>query len=134
MLKTIKTTKHMRLDELIKYVWEHDGSLFKRCMTIYFHTKDNKIVTFEESGECSSVDWFDPDDLFTVEIEEEITEDTEFELLVGVYFYDDDGSYNASTFHNRSIDDVKDSEALCVYALINDKLELIWERDDHGSN
>lgn len=59
---------------------------------------------------------------------EGVTEDTKFELLVGVYLYDDDG-YISATFYNGSIDDMKDSEALCIYALINGKLELIWERE-----
>ena len=130
MLKTIKTTKELRLDELIKYVWENDGSLFKKHKAIMFYTKDSKSVTFDDTGHYESNNWFDPEDLLIVEEEEEITEDTKFDLLVGVYFYDDDGRYNASTFYNRSIDDMKDSEALCIYALINEKLELIWERED----
>ena len=128
MLKTIKVNKRMRLDELIKYAWEND------IRNKSYRSDNGQFVIFRENGRFISAWEFGSDVLFTVEIEEEITEDTEFEVLVGVYFYDDVGSYNASTFYNRSIDDVKDSEALCVYALINDKLELIWERDDHGSN
>ena len=124
----------MRLDELIKYVRENKKTLFKNRVGITFSTKNNNEVTFYQHGEITLDNWISSVDLFTVEVEEEITEDTKFELLVGVYFYDDDGRYNATTFYNRSIDDVKDSEALCVYALINEKLELIWERDNHGSN
>ena len=126
MLKTIKTTKKLNLHELIKYVWENP---VKEKM-VFHGSHDQRVVFDDVGGFYPSGYAYSPDTTFKVEIEEEITEDTKFELLVGVYFYDDDGSYNASTFHNRSIDDVKDSEALCVIALINEKLQLIWERED----
>ena len=141
MLKTIKTTKHMKLDELIKYVWENNIK-----NKTYYSIKESSLGIVEGDlkkirkeikvydGRLQTYDYMDADDLFPVEIEKEITEDTEFELLVGVYFYDDVGRYNVSTFYNKSIDDVKDSEALYIYALINEKLELIWERDKHASN
>lgn len=134
MLKTIKTTKQLRLDELIKYVRENKENLFKECVTTEFKTEINKEILFIDNGDFVTADRMNIYDLYTVEVEEEITEDTEFELLVGVYFYDDVGRYNVSTFYNKSIDDVKDSEALYIYALINEKLELIWERDKHASN
>ena len=134
MLKTIKTTKYLNLHELIKYVWENPEIFFKDYIKETFFTNNYGSVTFYKVGGFMTNTCIDPDELFKVEVEEEITEDTEFELLVGIYFYDDVGRYNASTFYNRSIDDVKDSEALCIYALINEKLELVWERDDHGSN
>lgn len=130
MLKTIKTTKQLRLDELIKLafnnelkngIYNSNKKSFNSVRVIY----DSNVIV--DGG-------FSATDLLEVEVEEEITEDTKFELLVGVYIYDDVGSYNATTFYNRSIDDVKDSEALCIYALINEKLEIIWERDNHGSN
>ena len=130
MLKTIKTTKYLNLHELIKYVWENSVNE-KR---VFLGDHGQRVVFDDVGGFYPSGYAYSPDTTFEVEIEEEITEDTEFELLVGVYIYDDVGSYNATTFHNRSIDDVKDSEALCIYALINEKLELIWERDNHGSN
>lgn len=125
----------MKLDELIKYVWENHEIFFKEYRKETFFTKDYRSsVTFYKDGSFATNTCIDSDDIFQVEIEEEITEDTEFELLVGVYFYDDVGRYNVSTFYNKSIDDVKDSEALYIYALINEKLELIWERDKHASN
>ena len=130
MLKTIKTTKYLNLHELIKYVWENSVNE-KR---VFLGNHEQRVVFDNVGGFYPSGYAYSPDTIFKVEIEEEITEDTEFELLVGIYFYDDVGRYNATTFYNMSIDDVKDSEALCIYALINEKLELIWERDDHGSN
>ena len=44
MLKTIKTTKQLRLDELIKYVRENKENLFKECVTTEFKTEINKEV------------------------------------------------------------------------------------------
>ena len=123
MLKTIKVNKRMRLDELIKYAWEND------IKNKLYYSDSGQIVKFLGDGNYESGWDFGYHDSFSVKIEEEITEDTKFELLVGVYFYDEVGRYNASTFYNRSIDDVKDSEALCVYALIDNKLQLIWERE-----
>ena len=41
MLKTIKTTKQMRLDELIKYVWDNDN-LFKCEGQICFEVDKQK--------------------------------------------------------------------------------------------
>lgn len=128
MLKTIKTTKQLRLDELLKLCWDN------HITSGIYNSNKKSIVKVLDSSNVIVLGCVSATDIFEVTYEEEITEDTEFELLVGVYFYDDVGSYNSTTFHNRSIDDVKDSEALCVYALINEKLELIWERDNHGSN
>ena len=130
MIKTIKTTKQLRLDELIKYVWENDGSLFKEYKTIMFHTKDDKSVTFDDTGLYESNNWFDPEDLFTVE--EPITKDTEFNYLVYVSTRKGKSSSYATYFqtintileHSGSIDSIRK-----IYALIDDKLEIIWERD-----
>ena len=81
MLKTIKRTKQMRLDELIKYVWENSISdkEFKsetNPHVIVYVTQDNNVLDNGYSiGE---------NDLFPVEIEEEITENTEFESVITV--------------------------------------------------
>ena len=128
MLKTIKTTKQLRLDELLKLCWDN------HITSGIYNSNKKSLVKVLDSYKVIVLGCVSATDIFEVTYEEEITEDTEFELLVGVYFYDDVGRYNASTFYNRSIDDVKDSEALCIYALINEKLELIWESDNHGSN
>ena len=127
MLKTIKTTKELRLDELIKYVWENDGSLFKKHKAIMFYTKDSKSVTFDDTGHYESNNWFDPEDLFTVEIEEEITEDTEFEKCVVIF-----KNKTIRTPVENNIKFIKEfyENIKSVYALIDGKLELIWEADN----
>ena len=128
MLKTIKKNVQMRLDELIKYVWDNDGSLFEEQATITFCTEDNKRVTFDDSGHIETYAWFDPEDLFTIEFEYEINEDTEFEKCV-VIFKD---KSTISTPVENNIKFIKEfyKNIKSVYALIDGKLELIWEADN----
>ena len=132
MLKTITKVKEMKIDELIKYVRENKKTLFKNRVGITFSTKNNNEVTFYQHGELSLDNWISSVDLFEVEAEEEITEDTKFELLVGLFY--DKGLYKTVTRLNSSINRVRDSNTVSIHALISGKLELIWERDDHGSN
>ena len=129
MLKTIKTTKHMRLDELIKYVRENKENLFKGRVSTEFKTENNKEIIFIDNGNFITTNRINIDDLFIVEVEEEITEDTKFHILVGIYFLEEIEGYGSITYYNRSIDDVKDRESESIYALIDNKLELIWERE-----
>lgn len=136
MLKTIKRTKQMRLDELIKYVWENSISdkEFKsetNPHVIVYVTQDNNVLDNGYSiGE---------NDLFPVEIEEEITEDTEFENVLTV-LRDKFGltsiSYNTNltTSIKKTIKNFEETnyKPLSVYALIDDKLELIHEVKDNN--
>lgn len=136
MLKTMKKTKYMRLDELIKYVWENSISdkEFKSETNphiIVYVTQDNNVLDNGYSiGE---------NDLFPVEIEEEITEDTKFENIVGV-MEDNFGltSIGYSTSLTTSIKKFRESfermdyKALSIYALIGDKLEIIYEEGNNG--
>ena len=121
----------MKLDELIKYVWENHEIFFKEYIKETFFTKDYRSsVTFYKDGSFVTNTCIDSDDIFQVEIEEEITEDTKFHLLVGNYFLEEIESYDSITYYNRSIDDVRDRESESIYALIDNKLQLIWERDN----
>lgn len=136
MLKTIKETKLMRLDELIKYVWEDDGSLFEERELITFCTEDNKKVIFDDTGYFESLNWFDPEDLFLVEIEKKITGDTVFDELVERY-ESKATPYKSTDVHiNSSIKDIlkpnryTESESTQIYALIDDELQLIWKKKD----
>lgn len=116
MLKTIKKNVQMRLDELIKYAFENNVKN-KR-----YRSDNGKSVRFETGWDIGS------EDLFTVEIEEEITGDTVFELLVEIYKTGED--YHSSSYYNFKLNQVIDCETDSVYALIDDKLELIWEADN----
>ena len=137
MLKTIKKNVQMRLDELIKYVWEDDGSLFEEQATITFFTEDNKKVIFNDTGYFESLNWFEPEDLFPVEIEEEITEDTKFYGIQEVYLDIDEQEIvvenllEEQTILDVLVDHDDSSKCLQIYAMIDEKKELIWEAQDN---
>ena len=128
MLKTIKKNVHMRLDELIKYVWENMNDLFKSYGIITFYSKNGKEVAFNSDGMLQVKSLIDVLDYFEVEVEEEITEDTVFELLIELFF--DGEEYYSLEFTNKSIGYVKNKETTSIYGLIDGRLELIWERDN----
>lgn len=139
MLKTITKTVHMRLDELIKYVRENKKTLFKNRVEITFSTKNSNEVTFYQHGELTLDNWISSVDLFTVEIEEEIDEDTKFESVLTV-LRDNFGltsiSHNTSltTSIKKTIENFEKTnyKPLSVYALIDDKLELIYKVEDNN--
>lgn len=98
MLKTITKVKEMKLYELIKYVRENKKTLFKNRVGITFSAKNNNEVTFYQHGELTLDNWISSDDLFEVEIEEEIDEDTEFEQGVVVLKYGAIITFSKSSF------------------------------------
>ena len=115
MLKTITKTKQMRLDELIKYGFENN------IKNKVYRSDNGKSVRFDSGWDIGS------EDLFTVEVEEEITEDTEFEKFVVIF-----KNKTISTPLERNIKFIKKyyENIKSVYALIDGKLELIWEADN----
>ena len=130
MLKTIKTTKHMRLDELIKYMWENNEKIFEHTSLRTFESNNNVKVLFTNTGHFETSHTHYPSDIFPVEIEEEITEETVFDRLVELYRDAHDEQYRTVNYFNENINYVKDDDTVFIYALIDNKLELIWERED----
>ncbi len=136
MLKTIKTTKKMRLDELIKYVWDNGitnrkfkGNYFK-YVEVY---ETGKIQVFMKNTPVFSID---KDETFSVEVGEEITKDTKLfgvqevcmnkeKKEIGIEHWSDGWSINdVLNDHDCS------TECLYIYAIIDGKLQLIWEVDE----
>ena len=133
MLKTIKKKKEVRIDELFKYITMNAYKLLDDKEVYTFKSKYGTEVIIDEKGKVTlSFMRYTTEDLFTIEVEEEITEDTEFELLVDLFY--DKGLYKTVTRLNSSINRIRDSNTVSIYALISGKLELIWERGNHGSN
>ena len=122
MLKTIKTTKHMRLDELLKCCWDNHIT-----SGIYNSNKNSSVKVFDSSNVVVS-GRVTANDIFEVYCEEPITEDTKFELLVELHFVN--GEYLSIERQNKNISDVMDHSTISIYGLIDGKLELIWERDN----
>lgn len=136
MLRTIKRTEQMRLDELIKYCRDND------IKNKSFYTVSKGAVRFNEYGEPVSVPseikfdnkgrivlwgYLDPEESFEVEIEEEIDEDTFFEQCVVVF--ENDFVFTTSSVHTiRSINEAHDNVKY-IHALVNGNLELVWENE-----
>ncbi|PTI25062.1 hypothetical protein [Staphylococcus xylosus] len=117
----IKTKKQLNLPQLIEWAWEND------IRDSEFQTVKNERgvfyeVYFSEEGNFCSNDELDSKDLFTIEVEEEITEDTVLPKLVTKNI---NGGYNGWT--DRSIDSFIIGYMEAIY-IPNDDLTmtLIW--------
>ena len=112
----IKTKKQLNLPQLIEYAWENGI----KGETFYARETGMENVYFNTSGraEFSSVHQFSSDDYFTVEVEEEITEDTKFNVLLVV-----DEDYNYFKYYNTCVDYFIRSKVKAIY-IPNDDLTL----------
>lgn len=124
MIKTIKVKKQLRLDELIKYAF--DNNITEK----HFGSNNGALVVFKKDGSFKLDENFHvkPDSIFTFEVDEEITKDTVFDVLVVLEeCYED---LNLDHYHNARINDVFDDEDTWkIYALIDNDLELIWDKE-----
>ena len=121
MLKKIKTTKQMRLDELIKYVW--DNHLYPET----FKSNFNDFAHFDKTGKYRLIEQkgINQATKFTVEVEEEINNKTIFKSVVGLLNNDEIMLTNMHT----TIEDIQDKYGPMkeIHAVIDGKLEQIWE-------
>ena len=123
MLNTIKTTKQMRLDELIKYI--RDNRVREKTFRTDEHGNALKV---DEDG---LIETYFPNmhinNSFTVEVEEEIDYDTIFEE---VYRVTKEGVVTSDK--NKSIGDCLDWKdyQVQIFAMLDGKLQLVWERDE----
>ena len=139
MIKTIKVKKQLRLDELIKYVWDNN-EIFKGRTHIKFTSNSSCTVIFDDSGYFETDYGHDADDAFTVEVEEEVTEDTEFVGIQEIFFNKENEELEVeihAPLKRKTINDVLEEHDECtecrqIYALINKKLQLIWEAESDG--
>ncbi|QUM66193.1 hypothetical protein [Staphylococcus delphini] len=74
----IKVEKKMNLHELIKWVWENEVE-----HEIFIGNKNGRVVFVREQQ--LNADSVRPDETFTVEVEEEITEDTKIPTLIELF-------------------------------------------------
>ena len=120
MIKTIKVKKQLRLDELIKYVW--DNHLYPET----FKSNFNDFAHFDKTGKYKLIEQraLNQATKFTVEVEEEIDYDTVFEE---VYRVTKEGYVTSDK--NKSINDCLDWKdyQVQIFAMLDGKLQLIWE-------
>lgn len=130
MLKTIKTVKKLRLDELIKYVWDND--IYDEC---YFSNRETNVcfiekgeqVYIQQEGQLEKV--INKEELFEVEVKEEVTEDTEFDLLIEVYEFGKSNEVESVTYEDTCISSVKTQNTKRIYTFVGGEPLIIWERD-----
>ena len=125
MNKTIKIKKEMNFIELMEYILENDiRDREFRCSI------DDHVFRVCEEGifefYCEN---YGMGETYEIEVEETITEDTEFDTLVKIF---DDETFNETATiyrHGTSIREVKGSRTKKIYALIDGELHLVWECD-----
>ena len=118
MIKTIKVKHEMTFRELMEYIIQNDVSgTFASCDGRQF--KADKNGTFE-FGTC----FYGRGETYEVEVEEEITEDTEIEQLVEV-------RKGNEVYHyiDESINEIKDEDSITFYVPIDGELVKIWGRE-----
>ena len=122
----IKTKKQLKLPQLIEWAMENG------IKNNYYVSENRYIVTFDENGFLENAT-LPLDEIFTVIVEEEITEDTVIPKLVELYedtLSSNKGSNEILINENISIRRAKDEDECPsrAFYIINDDLTftLIW--------
>lgn len=113
----IKQKKQLTLPQLIEWGFEND---IKKAT---YRSENGLSVDFSFDGKAVIGYAFGKEDLFTVEVEEEIREDTRLDKLVVRYRNDD-----IYIFPQERIDDFKNDSSIVAFYIPNDDLTLtlIW--------
>ncbi|HDT6305204.1 hypothetical protein NW943_03560 [Staphylococcus aureus] len=126
----IKVKKEMRLDELIKWARENPELSFGRK---YYTTdkNDENFIYFGVFKNCFKISGFiSVNATFSIKVEEEVTEDTIFDMLFEVYELQE-GVYPSVSHANISINKRLDEKHFPIKAfyILNDDLTmtLIWK-------
>lgn len=125
-MATITQITKMNLPELINYVWENGikNEIYRtiggRCVMVNSHG----AITMDSEYEVKSIL---PGDIFILNVEKEITEDTKIPNLVGMH-YDFNGDINVEHFTDISINELKYSTNHAFYMVDDDlTLTLLWK-------
>ncbi|WP_323704206.1 hypothetical protein P3U69_08640 [Staphylococcus haemolyticus] len=119
----IKRKVEMTLPELIEWAWENEVS-----DKVFYSNLDGGSVYFDKIQNLSIEHEIAINETFTVEIEEEITEDTVFPVLVKVIENVVKG-IKVISFYNASINSSKSQNETLSYYILNDDgtMILIWK-------
>jgi len=121
----IKTKKQLNLPQLIEWAWDNtELSQYKMFVKIGATMRDYVSFNNEENGVRLN-GTVKPTDLFTVEVEEEITEDTVIPILIERRDFGNELTY--SRYEYVRIKDIKEESSTLFY-IENDDLTmtLIW--------
>lgn len=120
----IKVKKYMDLAELIQWGWDN------KIKNREFYSENGKKAIFNSNGNFKPKVYFKPEDTFTVEIEEEITEDTVITNLVEVYEYNEimeSVAHGECSITNALGEEADDVSRLAFYMLNDDMtMTLLW--------
>lgn len=122
----IKVKKYMDLAELIQWGWDN------KIKNREFYSENGKKAIFNSNGNFKPKVYFKPEDTFTVDVEEEITEDTKIPRLTEMYEYE--GNPNTHLYKNITIKELlnfSQSDPLYVpkaFYMLNDDMTmtLLW--------
>ncbi|MEB6232522.1 hypothetical protein [Mammaliicoccus sciuri] len=128
-MPTIKTKKEMTLSELVEYGFNNPkkirGKIFKpQSFDSFWNPVD---VRFSDDGCAVNVNGTVTDeDVYTIEIEEQITEDTQMPKLIEIGIGDFLG-YSAVN-ENISISEITNKKSLALYVLNEDySMTLVYK-------
>ncbi|MCD9070638.1 hypothetical protein [Staphylococcus chromogenes] len=120
----IKVKKKMTLPELIQWGWDNKNKNRE------FYSENGKKVIFNSNGNFKPKVYFKPEDTFTVEVEEEITEETEIHSLVEVYRASS-GVLKLARLLRTNIKDANTDETVAFYMLNDDMtMTLLWKEGE----
>lgn len=112
----VKVEKKMNLLELIEWAWKNGvkGKVFPSSRL--------GQIKIDHDGNIGSIGWIFENDTFTVEVEEEITEETVFKR-----FYEYTKGQSFMIYENTSISKIKDEVSKEFWMKDGNTLTLIWK-------
>ncbi|AAX91375.1 ORF037 [Staphylococcus phage EW] len=120
----IKTKREMTLPELIQWSWDNGEE-----HRIFYGSKDGEVC-FNDDSWVTIETAVEPDETFTFEVEEEITEDTVINGLVEVY-RSYSGFLKSVMFPRESVRVAKRDVTVAFYMLNDDyTMTLIWRNGE----
>ncbi|MDW4184691.1 hypothetical protein QI078_10490 [Staphylococcus saprophyticus] len=123
----IKTKKQLNLPQLIEWGFNNPELVKGKLYLTKEHDEYSPYVQFSVDGYgVRTSQSINNKDTFTVEVEEEITEDTKVSKLAHYSTYGFKGTKNST-----SINDVKDKISLAFYIMNSDRtMTLIWTKEN----
>lgn len=122
----IKRKVEMNLPQLIEWGFNNPELVEGKLYLTKEHDEYSPYVRFSVDGYgVRTGQSISNDDLFTVEVEEEITEDMKISKLAHYSIYGFKGTKNCT-----SINDVKDDNSIAFYIMNDDRtMTLIWTKE-----
>ena len=123
-MPTIKRKVEMNLPQLIEWGFKND--IREKSFIVYECVEDQRHeVHFNALGIPKFSAFIKKSNTFTVEVDEPITENTVFELMIEIT----DSCPNC-LWEEASVEDWKDEDSKEFHAYIDGKFKLIWTKEE----